>query len=185
MNTWFTADTHWGHTKIVELCNRPYTSVEQMDEALIENWNAVVAPGDAVYHLGDFAFHKPAKAAEIASRLNGQKYLVWGNHDGKRYRKEAEFLKHWIWAKDLAEIEVADRKIVLCHFPMLTWNKSHHGSWHLHGHCHGSLLRDPGAFRVDVGVDCWKQHPVSLEDVAAEMATRAFVPIDHHKKREY
>ena len=54
-HTFFTSDTHFGHENIIKYCNRPFTSTEEMDKALISNWNKVVKPEDTVFHLGDFA----------------------------------------------------------------------------------------------------------------------------------
>jgi calcineurin-like phosphoesterase family protein len=181
---WFTSDTHFGHARVIEYSNRPFPSVEEMDEAMILNWNAMVRPGDRVYHLGDFSFHRPERSVAIARRLMGQKYLVLGNHD-KRLRNEPDFLSHWIWARDLEGIAVADQRIVLCHYAMLTWNQSHRGAWMLHGHSHGSLPRDSHSLRMDVGVDPMGYQPVSFETVRDEMASRDFRPIDHHGEREH
>jgi calcineurin-like phosphoesterase family protein len=184
MTVWFTSDTHFGHSNVIEYSNRPYKSVEEMDEALIQNWNECVKPGDLIYHLGDFALSKTRAAVNIPARLNGQKYLVWGNHD-KNLRKEKMFAGHWIWQKDLAEITVADQKIVLCHFAMLTWNKSHHGSWQLHGHSHGTLPVDQHSLRMDVGVDPCGMRPISFEEVREVMLKRDFRPVDHHGGRDH
>lgn len=86
MEIWFTADHHFGHARIIELAARPFASVEAMDELMIEKWNARVAPGDLVYHVGDFAFvdHIP-----YLSRLKGQKRLIVGNHDHSNRVKKA------------------------------------------------------------------------------------------------
>src|SRR5687767_12637085 len=96
-----------------------------MDEALIKNWNKAVDPDDNIYILGDFSFHKPKTTEWILSRLNGNKHLVFGNHDYKRIREDLEILKYFVWAKDLAEIKVPEpdaykgaQRIVLCHFSM-------------------------------------------------------------------
>jgi len=79
---YFIADTHFGHKEIIQYCNRPFSSTDEMDEALIENWNKVVKKQDAVWHLGDFALRCDIeKMQQIFSRLNGHKYLVMGNHD--------------------------------------------------------------------------------------------------------
>lgn len=182
MTTWFTSDTHYGHANIIRLVNRPFPHVDAMDEAMVDRWNALVQPDDLVYHLGDFSFHKPGRATSIAARLNGQKFLVWGNHD-KPLRKESEFLAQWIWCKDLADIEVQGKKIILCHYAMKVWNKSHHDSWQLYGHSHGSLPDDPNALQLDVGVDCWDYRPVSFEQVAERMAKKNYRPVDHHGDR--
>src|SRR5690606_24946302 len=143
-----------GHARVIEYSKRPFANVNEMNEAIVQRWNAVVAPGDFVYHLGDFAFLRHLEATQLAKRLNGQKYLIFGNHD-KALRKNQDFLTQWIWAKDYAEITIGLQKIVLSHYPFLVWNKRHYGSWNLHGHCHGSLPDDPRSRRVDVGVDVW------------------------------
>jgi calcineurin-like phosphoesterase family protein len=187
--------THYYHKNIIRfvqgsppkqlyegLGDRPFENVPHMNEDLIRRWNEVVTPEDLVYHLGDFSFGDPKESTDVAKRLNGQKHLVWGNHD-KRLRKSKEFMDQWVWCRDMAEIEVWDKKVVLCHFPMLSWNKSHHGAYHLHGHCHGTLPADPNALRVDVGVDSWDYRPVPFEEIAKVMNKRTFVPIDHHGAR--
>ena len=111
-----------------------------------------------------------------------------GNPD-KRVRDDAEFLRRWIWARDLTGIDVGDQKIVLCHYAMLTWNGMHRGSWMLHGHSHGSLPSDPRARRVDVGVDAVSDgeapnyRPISFDELVPIMMKRTFEPVDHHEER--
>lgn len=78
---WYTSDSHWFHQKIIEYCNRPFSSVEQMNTTLIKRWNEVVGKSDKVYHLGDFALSGKEQVSEIVSQLNGQIYLIKGNHD--------------------------------------------------------------------------------------------------------
>jgi len=182
MTVFFTSDTHYGHANIIKFSERPFSSVEEMDEAMITNWNAVVKPGDLVYHLGDFSFANRDRTIKIAKRLAGQKFLVYGNHD-KAMRRDREFNEQWQWTRDLTQIEVEGQKITLCHFAMLTWNQSHRGAWNLHGHSHGNLTDDPNALRIDVGVDCFNYAPVSFEEVQAIMAKKTFKPIDHHGDR--
>lgn len=181
MTVWFTSDTHYGHRNVIEYSNRPYSSVEEMDEAMVANWNSIVRPGDSVYHLGDFAFHRPARAAEIAKSLNGQKFLIWGNHD-KALRRHPEFCSQWIWCRDLDSISVGDQKVILCHYAMLTWKESHRGSWQLHGHSHGTLPEDPHSLRIDVGVDPRGYFPISFEDVREIMSKKDYRPVDRHGK---
>lgn len=80
MKTWLTSDPHFWHSNVIKYCNRPFATSEEMNEALVRNWNAVVAPEDLVYVLGDFAL--AARAVEtILPRLNGRKILILGNHD--------------------------------------------------------------------------------------------------------
>jgi calcineurin-like phosphoesterase family protein len=181
-DTFFTSDEHYGHSRIIGFANRPFDDITEMREELIRRHNDVVGPGDLVYHLGDFSFQEPEEAIKVVKRLNGNKFLVWGNHD-KALRKSKEFMSQWIWCKDQAEIEVQGTKVVLNHFPMLAWNKSHHGSFHVHGHCHGTLKPDPGARRVDAGVDCFDYYPAHFEEIKAIMDKKVFVPIDQHGSR--
>lgn len=183
---WFTSDTHYFHRQVIEYCNRPFSSVEEMNEALIANWNRVVSPKDIIYHLGDFAFCKADKAIEIVKRLNGKKHLIFGNHD-KSLRKSKEFLELWESTQDLKEIKVPDetaptgtRKIVMCHYPLVTWNASSYLSFSTHGHTHGNLYDDPHSLRCDVGVDCWNYTPVSFEQIKEKLSKKNFKPVDHH-----
>ena len=184
MTVWFTSDSHFGHANVIEYSNRPFRDVNEMDELMILNWNRLVEPNDSVYHLGDFSFHKTEKSVQIAKRLQGQKFLIFGNHD-KRLRKEREFCSQFVWCKDLAQIKIDSTALTLCHYAMLTWNRSHHGAWQLHGHSHGSLPVDVHSLRQDVGVDVWDYRPVSYEELAGVMAKREYKPIDHHGQRDF
>lgn len=178
--TWFTSDTHWGHANIIEYCSRPFADCAAMDEQLIENWNAIVHPGDAVYHLGDFAitWHRrdSNKVTELARRLNGVIHLVYGNHDRQAVKDAGGFA----WKGEYKRIKVGDQSIVLFHYPIMSWHGIARGAWHLHGHCHGNLCDTMQAKRFDVGVDCWNYRPINFETVKTEMAKRVFIPVDHH-----
>lgn len=170
---WFTADTHFGHAAIVRHSHRPFETLEAHDEALITNWNSCVRAGDTVYHCGDFAWHHPA---QFRARLNGQIHLVRGNHDRLKPADEKLFCS----VSNLKKVRVLGQKIYLCHYAMRVWNCSHHGSWHLYGHSHGSLADDPNARAFDVGVDCHNFFPINYDDVARIMETKTWKPIDHH-----
>ena len=78
---WFTADTHFSHAAVMGHGNRPWASVEEMNEGLVEAWNAAVGPRDTVWHLGDVAFLSDLCVAGWLSRLNGRIHLLIGNHD--------------------------------------------------------------------------------------------------------
>lgn len=182
MTHWFTSDLHLGHANVIKYSNRPFKDVEEMNSALVDNWNSVVRPGDLVFCLGDFAFCDEDKAIKYAKRLMGNKYLIFGNHD-KRLRKNKEFLSQWIWARDLESISVEGQKVVLCHYAMKVWAGSHKNSYQLFGHSHGSLKDDPNSLSLDVGVDNWDYYPASFEEIQKKMKTKTFVPIDHHGAR--
>lgn len=199
MKTFFTSDTHFGHANIIKYCNRPFASVEEMDNTLIHNWNAVVRPEDTVYHLGDFAVGG-GPAAPYLRRLNGTIYFCLGNHDKRlRFIKayldiELELQDHFAesYLNDdkvkfgipyLREVTVEKQDIVLCHYAMKVWNGSHKGSWQLYGHSHGTLPDDPNALSCDVGVDCWNYFPVSMDQLRDKMKTKTYKPVDHHNSQ--
>ncbi|MEF2550932.1 DUF433 domain-containing protein [Aurantimonas sp. A2-1-M11] len=158
----FTADTHYGHRGIIEMCQRPFFDVEDMDEGLVRRWNDRVRKNDAVYHLGDFAMKSTAeRCTEIFGRLNGRKHLIIGNHDRLKVRNLP-------WAsqpQDRILLRHPDEKLplVLDHYALRTWPGVHYGAIHLYGHSHGNLQ---GIGRsVDVGVDVWDFQPVTLDEI--------------------
>lgn len=169
---WFTADHHFEHTRICELAERPFASLEEHDAALEAAWNEVVRPGDTVWHLGDFSFQrKKLDVAGLLSRLNGVKHLVRGNHDHRQVRKAVG----WASVQDdlvltLPLPDTTPQKLYLRHDPVRDWAGP---AWHLHGHTHGKLGHDLAVGRVDVGVDCWGYRPVSLEELAVEIGRAA------------
>jgi calcineurin-like phosphoesterase family protein len=156
---WFTADTHFNHANIIRFSTRPFDNVLEMNETLIDNWNRLVKPIDSVYHLGDFGF---GEIGHIIKRLNGKKYLTWGSHD----KSIIPYKNLFVEIRQILEVE----NIILCHYSMRVWARSHYGSWHLYGHSHGKLESWGKSF--DVGVDCWNFKPLSLEQVKKEMNKR-------------
>ena len=140
-------------------------------------------PGDIVYHLGDVAFYrKQVQVEALLSRLHGQKFLIRGNHDHKAVRKAKGWAQVVDYKEVTVEIDGLKQHIVLFHYPMRTWNGAHHGTWALHGHCHGTLQENLGARTFDVGVDCWNYAPISLGEVAAKMENHTYEVVDHHGK---
>lgn len=156
MKIWFTSDQHLGHTNIIKYCDRPFESAEEMDAAIINNWQSIVKPEDQVFVLGDFSFHEPEKTTSILSTLPGQKFLVKGNHDKRRRLKK---VRGWQWIKDYHELKVEGNRIVLFHYPIHQWRAKGGGGFHLHGHSHGR--QSPNLRRLDVGVDSWDFYPIS------------------------
>ena len=160
MAIWITADTHFGHANIIKYCQRPFSSVEEMDEAIISRWNAVVKPKDTIYHLGDFTLKKSAN--EYLDKLNGKILFITGSHDYwlkkvdlNKYKGKLEILPLY------KTIKICGEKVTLCHYPMSSWDSSFYGSIHLHGHSHGKSEQIPNRF--DVGVDCNDFYPFNLE----------------------
>lgn len=158
---------------------RPYCSVEDMDGTIVEDWNDTVAPHDKVFFLGDFSFHKPTKLRQILKALNGEIHMIYGNHD-QTIRNNKDIRDMFASTQEYLEIKDPDSntKICLFHYGMEVWNKSHHGSIHLHGHSHGELP-DNGGRRFDVGWDV-KRKLFSIEEIM-EMANARPV-VRHHQK---
>jgi len=155
MSVFFTADTHFGDHRTINIQRRPFPDVATMDAALIAGWNAVVGPDDEVWHLGDVA-RRPAAVADLLARLNGRKHLLRGNND-----PDATLAAEgWASVGAYAEITVEERNLVLCHYPFRSWNGQHRGAINLHGHSHGRLK--PMLRQYDVGVDPNGFAPVRL-----------------------
>ncbi len=172
MTIWFTADQHFDHTNIIKYCNRPFANKDEMNDAIIDRHNEVVSKSDDVYVIGDFTLR--SNAQPFIDRLNGNLYMIEGSHDHNWFEKAygVEYLP------PLYSLELRGpyRRygyplvIVLCHYAMRRWDRSHHGSLHLYGHSHGRIT-DPLEHSMDVGVDCHNFYPVSLEQVLAQIGT--------------
>jgi calcineurin-like phosphoesterase family protein len=154
MTVFFTADTHFGDHRVLNISKRPFRSVDEMDATMTERWNAVVGVKDEVWHLGDFA-----RTANIAARafplLNGRKHLIIGNNDAP-----VVLPLNWMSVQSYAEITLDGIPLVLCHYPFRTWNGMGKGAINLHGHSHGRLK--PMKRQFDVGVDSRQFRPVTL-----------------------
>ena len=177
MKTFFTADTHFNHSRIIQYCNRPFADAHDMNETLIANWNNVVGYDDVVYHLGDFAFGDADQVNDVMQRLNFKHFhFIKGNHD-KPFLKWFYAVSHGMGTKitiypEFLETKIEGHQFVLCHYAMKVWNQSHRGALHLYGHSHGTLPDDTNSKSFDVGVDCHDYHPISLDRVLAIMATK-------------
>jgi calcineurin-like phosphoesterase family protein len=169
MAIWFTSDTHFGHDSIRRLVGRPFATVEEMDATIIARWNAVVAPDDTVWHLGDFCYRNAAAPEHYVRRLNGRIHLVAGNHDRVTVRDWSHLFES---VQQLAVLEAGGKSIVLCHYPLREWDKAYRGAWHLFGHVHGTLDAAPHGFSLDCGVDSHAYRPISIEDIRVLMAGR-------------
>lgn len=175
MTVFFTADTHFGHERIMKYCNRPFRNANEMNECIFANWWAMVGRGDTIYHLGDVVFGNRESVRDIANRIRslpGKKYLVPGNHDWRFpdvLFPAFEKVLPPIYETTVAFDHEQSRRVVLCHYPMLTWNGLYRGSLQLYGHVHGRI---PGnAWQIDVGVDVWGFSPVRFSDVLRRMSS--------------
>lgn len=187
MTIYFTSDNHFWHARVIEYCNRPFHHVEEMNEALIYNWNSVVTPEDTIYCLGDFSF--AGRSVELYShRLNGNKILIPGNHDpihpyNKHFKKALKrgdihywkrFYESYGWTvlSEIGEtLDIPGCGVVnLCHMPYDTMDSRYtdhvpynDGRWLLCGHIHEKWqIRDK---MINVGVDVWDYKPVSIDEI--------------------
>ena len=170
----FTSDTHFGHSKVIEYCNRPFATAEEMDDELIKRWNEVVSPGDTVYHLGDFSFCGMERSREILNQLKGTKILIKGNHDRHFFRKDGS-LKDLAFSEVMLNSEMQSYYFtaMMSHYPYLGETSDgrdfsaaqlkDEGKWLLHGHVHCEWKVRKRM--INVGVDQWDFRPVSFDKI--------------------
>lgn len=138
---YYISDLHLGHKNVIGFDDRPFSTVEEMEEALIANWNARVKPGDTGYILGDFIWGKEPEWQRLVPLFHGNKVLIRGNHDLKELSKSTRRLFQDV--KDYKEIRDGERHVLLCHYPMLFYKRSFDPqSYMLCGHVHTTREND-------------------------------------------
>lgn len=174
----FSADLHLFHLNIIQYCNRPFSSIEEMHAVIVEKWNKKVNKTDTVYCLGDFCWGKNiSDYLEIRSKLNGDIYLITGDHD-KLFDNNSTGL---IGKTPLLNLNYKGQPITLCHWCMRTWARSHFNAWHCYAHSHGRL---PSIGKShDVGVDSNNFEPLSFDEIVEIMKNKPDNP-NLIKKRE-
>jgi calcineurin-like phosphoesterase family protein len=188
---WFTSDLHLGHGNIITHCNRPFLSeaeaervreersgsrvsretIERHDDALLQAINDRVRESDVLWILGDFSLAPLEVATAYRKRIRCREVnFVRGNHDLPSY----DALFHRVM--DQGMIKHRGRKIWLNHYPMRSWDKAFHGSWHLYGHVHGRLQEEdaanPRLLARDVGVDVNDYRPLHFDEIVDYMLPR-------------
>lgn len=176
METWLTADLHLDHANIIKYVKRPFSNVHEMNLEIILRWNKVISYDDNVYVLGDLTLaHSINRWKNFLWQLNGKIHLVRGNHDSKNVLKKLqnspEITQKLLWVKDYHELIIQDQLIVLCHYAMRVWNKSHHGSLHCYGHSHGKLPEDK-LRSMDVGVDTNNFYPYNYTEIKQKLLAK-------------
>lgn len=186
----FTSDLHFGHANIIKYSYRPYTDVEEMNEAIIANWNETVGPTDTVWILGDLFMGKRAETMPLALRLNGIKIVVRGNHDNchpmfdsadreskhNKYMRAVEAFENvglHVYPEVDFTMQLGGREFSVCHFPFdgdhadeiryPEWRPVDHGQWLVHGHVH-DLWKVNGR-QINVGMDVWDYRPVHMDQI--------------------
>lgn len=172
MTDFFTADPHFGHANIIKYCNRPFSSLEEMDKTIIDNINAKVGKSDRLFCIGDFAFK--SQASDYLKQINCKNiWLIKGNHDYKPSQKDgfAEVRDYHEEKYDIGQTH--KKRVVMFHYPILEWNQWHRGSYHIYGHVHGQRSGPRGThpyeYRIDVGVDCHNFSPISFSELVELM----------------
>lgn len=168
---YYIADCHFGHSNIIRHCGRPFSSVDEMDAALLRNWQARVQPQDTIYILGDLMFFCPDPLRYL-EQLPGRKHLITGNHDATWMNRSAVQPERYFQSiGPMAEIHDGPHRLTLCHYPMMTWNHIGQGSFLVYGHIHNStsgpywpLLRQMEQ-ALNAGVDVNHFAPATLEEL--------------------
>lgn len=177
------------HANIIKFQNRPFATVEEMNETLIKNHNFVVKSDDEVYHIGDFSLGTSTQTSEIIAQLSGTHYFLPGSHD--YWMAEENFNAESIKSKNGKSITILpyiynfpyslesgeQKYIVLCHYAMRVWPRSHYNSYLFYGHSHGHLP-NYGLSR-DVGVDVTNFYPIWLENAIQ------LTDMEHSSRKEF
>lgn len=158
---WFTADTHFLNPDILKYCKRPI-SPEDHDDWLISRINERVSKKDTLYILGDISMANRARTEIVLSRIHGYKHLIIGNHDSN-IKNSTLFRSSALIRTITPRINNEKIKIVLCHYPIASWEDKALNSYHLHGHTHARFINS--GLSWDVGVDNNNYQPISLEEV--------------------
>jgi len=158
-NLFLVADEHYSHKMTNRYSNRPFNSVTEMNEALINNHNNVVTDRDLTIHAGDFTFEKHIdKVEQLISSLNGTHIFLKGSHD---YWQKSINKKYNIFFNQILEVQHSSKYIVICHYAMSRWPRSHYGSYLAFGHSHGHYTNQGKSW--DVGVDNNNYFPVAIK----------------------
>ncbi len=208
MRHWFTSDTHAFHKGIVRGTSewedkqktRDFDTVEEMTEKMASNFNKLVKSDDILYHIGDWSFGGFDNIKRFRDMLNCNTiHLILGNHDHHIERNKNGIQGLFSSVGYYKEITLNKQRIVLSHYAMRVWNKSHHGSWMLYGQSHGTLdkmtpqMSNPTWIgdmyyiknykTMDVGVDTNNLEPYSLDELHTIMDPReVLLDVDHHKE---
>lgn len=199
-NIWITSDTHYDHKNIVrgvsswedkEISCRDFKTLEEYNEAIVNNINKIVAQDDILYHLGDWAMGGEESIYNFRKRIVCREIiLIRGNHD--KHIKVSNFWKgigastNFSLVTDTLEVSHGKTKFFMSHYSHQVWPKSHRGVLHLFGHSHDSI-KGVGK-SMDVGLDAAKRilgeyRPFSVEEVISILSKKEVSYLDHHKER--
>lgn len=168
---WLVSDTHLLHDRSFVWEPRGFQNIQDMDDAILTNWNEVVKDGDIVYHLGDVMLgHDLEAGLRIVSKLKGEKYLAYGNHDTDN-RLKAFAVNHLF--KDIQmgyRLKMGKLSFICTHYPTLVANSVKESPvYSLHGHTHSKDRWSEVYHAYNVNVDAHDCKPVNLEDIMMEI----------------
>jgi calcineurin-like phosphoesterase family protein len=172
MIEYITSDQHFWHKNIIkfqkDVGSRPFTDVRHMNAELIERHNSVVGVDDEVLYGGDFAFANVNQTIDILEQLNGIKHYVYGNHDKQMYHPKVK--AYFETMSNYKEIMVDGTRIVICHYPIFSWNREMHGAIHLYGHTHNNIPFVEEGYSMDIGCDANMCYPFKISDILDDMS---------------
>lgn len=162
MKNFYIADTHFGHEKIIPMCNRPFKDIQDMHEQLIKKWNSKVSDEDTVYILGDVCFKMSKQdIISVLKQLNGRKILLKGNHD--KYVGQRDFDECFEGIYDILQINEDKQQIILCHYPIIDYAGMYYGAKMIYGHVHNRYV--PHKNMYCASVECIDFAPATLEEL--------------------
>ena len=191
VNVYFTSDFHLFHQNVIKFDNRPFTNVQEMHAEIEKKWNETVTPDDIVIYLGDLSFARREDALlvnEMLKRLNGTIHFVMGNHDKiedirktSRFASIQDYLEVRITHNVDSDIHIGAKvkvETLFCcmHYPIYSWNKKHHGSYMVHGHCHGNLHHGEdvsfydGRRVIDLGCMLHDYTPIDYKNIMEKLS---------------
>jgi calcineurin-like phosphoesterase family protein len=160
MNKWFISDTHFSHTNIIRYTGRPFQSVNEMDQRLIENWNALVESQDTIFFLGDFGLGTTEFLTSVCARLHGIKICIRGNHDASPAKMHAI---GFALVLESAFIKIGRHQVELVHIP----SQPAPSHFQLHGHVHEKRPNKLVDRQLNLSVEVWDYKPVSEKTIIA------------------
>ena len=127
---YYTSDLNIGHKNAIRFDNRPFADIDEMEREIISRWNRKVSDDDDIYILGDIFYHYKKDKAEFLRKLNGKLHLIVDNHDYEMLNTGAA-LDRFESVDNLKRIIDDERMVIICHFPIVSWNMKHHGAYHI------------------------------------------------------
>ena len=172
---YYISDTHFRDQAIFDKCKRPFKSLKEMEEAIVNNWNNKVSDNDIVYVLGDIVKDDDASAIQIFSRLKGHKHLIVGNHDHDLLEVISKS-KVFESTKFIDLIIDKERKVCICHYPLMDWMEFNRSGFLVYGHIHNKTPKNGEPYRMmkefyrnlpayNCGVDVCNFEPKSLDEL--------------------